>query len=337
MRTSIRVGIGLLSALLAIGFLIWFVGVEDFINSVSNADLFYTAIAGLFAVLWLIMWSGTFYVIGNSLDLDISMFKSFRTYATVMFANNVTPFAHLGGEPVAAGFISKVVEKDYEKCLGALSSVSVVHFVPSLLFFTGGFGYIFLTGNSVPESLDRLVVAFLILTFALVAAGFLVYKFRGKTQNFVSTLIFSILSNLGKIPKFPKYTKEDVNKVVKGYFSSFAEVGSNRRVVFLAVLSSTAGVFCQAFGLWFALQAVGVDIRLVIPIIAFPIAGLASALPLPGGAGGIEAVLITIIVAFTSATVPNVTAGVILMRSVIFWFPILVGSVNLGVVVGLKS
>lgn len=336
MRTSVRVGIGLLSALLAVGFVIWFVGVDEFLNAIQNADLGYSLIAGLFAVLWLVMWSGSFYVVANSLDIDISMFKSFRTYATVMFANNVTPFAHLGGEPVAAGFISKVVGNDYEKCLGALSSVSVVHFVPSLLFFTGGFGYMFLTGNSVPDSLDRLLIAFIILTVGIVTAGIIVYKFREKTKSSISRLIFILVSIVGKIPKLPQYTKEDVDKIVNGYISSFAEVGSNKRVVALAVTLSTAGVFCQAFGLWFALQAVGVDIRLVIPIIAFPIAGLASALPLPGGAGGIEAVLISIIVAFTSATVPSVTAGVIIIRTVIFWFPITVGSINLGVALTLN-
>lgn len=336
MKTSIRVGLGLSSALLAIGFIIWFVGVEEFLNTAGNADPTFSLISVLFASMWLVMWSGAFYVVANSLDIDMSMFGSFRTYATVMFANNVTPFAHLGGEPVAAGFISKVVENDYEKCLGALSSVSVVHFVPSLLFFTGGFGYMFITGNSIPDSLDGLVVAFLILTVAIVVAGLIVYKFRERTKSSVSGFIFRLLSVLGRLPKFPEYEREEIDKIVDGYFSSFAEVGANKRVVALAVLLSTTGVFCQALGLWFALQAVGVDIRLVIPIIAFPIAGLASALPLPGGAGGIEAVLISIIVAFTSATVPGATAGVILVRTAIFWLPVTVGSINIGVALAME-
>lgn len=70
------------------------------------------------------------------------------------------------------------------------------------------------------------------------------------------------------------------------------------------------------------------------PIITFPIAGLASALPLLGGAGG---ALITIVLALSNAMVADVSAAVVIIRSFIYWIPVVVGVTNLALVSLRKS
>ena len=335
MDNRVRVAVGLLGAVLVLSLLVLFVGLDEFISSISSADPLLAASAIVCAFLWLSAWTGSFYVVTNYLKIDFSYLDSIRTYSTVMFANNVTPFAHLGGEPIAAGFISKIVKEDYEKCLAALSAISTIHFIPSLLFFTLGSFYILATGAGIPDSLDNLMFAFLILTMGIVAAIYLLLNFKDGLQYNISNLLIWVSNLLSRIPKIPSYEPDEIRTKVAGYFSEFFKVATNKRVIFLAGLASTTGVFLQSLGLWLALQAVGTNVPLVLTILAVPIAGLASALPLPGGAGGIEAVLITIIVALSQNPVPEVTAGVILMRGAIYWTPIVLGAINIGVLSGI--
>lgn len=337
MRDSVRVILGLVGAIIAISVLILLVGFEEFTEALFESNTVYVLISGMCAVLWLMSWSGTFYVVSRSLDLDLSYISCFRTYSTVMFANNVTPFAHLGGEPLAAGFVTKVVDKNYEKCLGALSSVSVVHFVPSVIFFTLGSVYFGITGAELPNGLRWMVGAFLLLTVVIVSLAISVYAFRSKTQNIIIELLTVCFSVGGKIPKVPQYGRDKIEKLVDGYLSTFSDVADDKKTVALSVILSTTGVMFQALGLWFALDAVGLDISIFVPIIAFPIAGLASALPLPGGAGGIDAVLIAMVVAFSSAIVVDVSAAVVIIRTFIYWIPVIIGTLNLGIVTAKSS
>lgn len=337
MRDTVRVAIGILGSVIAIGTLILIVGLEEFTQSLLNSNIEYALVSGVFALFWLMSWSGTFYTVASSIDLELSYPSCFRTYSTVMFANNVTPFAHLGGEPLAAGFISKVVDEDYEKCLGGLSAVSVMHFVPSVIFFIAGSAYFGINGQNLGTNLRLMLGAFLVLTLLIVLAGVSVYAYRSRTQDIIISILVPIFRVVGKIPRLPSYGPDRIRKLVEGYLSSFLEVANDRRTVAIAVFLSTTGVMCQAIGLWFALKAVGLTVSIFVPIIAFPIAGLASALPLPGGAGGIEAALITIVIAFSSSMVADVSAAVIIIRSFIYWIPVVIGVTNLALVSLRKS
>lgn len=332
MNTLSRVIIGLLAGIFVIGVLITFVGIEDFIETLLSADPLISTISILFAFLWLSLWSLTFHIVINYSGTNMSYIKSFLTYSTVMFAHNITPFAHFGGEPVAAEFVAKSTEDKYEKCLGALSSVSVIHFIPSVFYFSIGGSYILITENGVPEPMQLLLSGFLLVGISVI----IVYTmFRIYGQAFIDKILKILLfvsHLLENIPYIPSFEDEKIESSVKGYFDTLLYVTSNRKIVLFAVSASITGVLCQSIGLWIATYAVGSPISIIYPIVAFPIARIASALPLPGGAGGIEAGLITIIVTLSNAGIPEISAAVILMRGAIYWLPVSIGSINLGLI-----
>jgi hypothetical protein len=86
-------------------------------------------------------------------------------------------------------------------------------------------------------------------------------------------------------------------------------------------------------GLWLAFEAIGHSIPLSIALFVVPLGAIAGVTPLPGGAGGIETVLVTLL---TLATGPAIgltvaTSAVIIYRGAVYWVPVLIGGAVMSV------
>jgi uncharacterized membrane protein YbhN (UPF0104 family) len=57
-----------------------------------------------------------------------------------------------------------------------------------------------------------------------------------------------------------------------------------------------------------------------------PVGAIASVTPLPGGLGGIEAVLIALLVPLAGVSGATAAAAVVIHRGAIYWLPTLVGA-----------
>ncbi len=96
------------------------------------------------------------------------------------------------------------------------------------------------------------------------------------------------------------------------------------------------GWICQMTALWLAFRAIGIELRTTFILIIVPIATIAGVTPLPGGAGGIETVLVFLLLA---APLPHVTeaiavTAVVIFRGAIYWVPVILGG---GVVAWISS
>ena len=60
-------------------------------------------------------------------------------------------------------------------------------------------------------------------------------------------------------------------------------------------------------------------------MLAIPLGSVAGVTPLPGGLGGIEAVLIFVLTPVTSVGAGTVAAAVLLHRAATYWLPLLLG------------
>jgi uncharacterized membrane protein YbhN (UPF0104 family) len=72
----------------------------------------------------------------------------------------------------------------------------------------------------------------------------------------------------------------------------------------------------RVLGLYLAFQAVGVAIHPGILLVVMPVAMMAAVIPLPGGGGGVEAILVSSLVSLTSHDPSTLTAGVLLFRMI---------------------
>lgn len=332
MKEYARSIVGVILSILFICLLIFFVGVSDFIRAISSADIKFIVICLLAGPVWLFMWSQTFRETAGNLNINLGRIHSFLLYSSVMFANNLTPFAHLGGEPIAAGILSKSVGEDYDTSLGAISTASVIHFIPAIIFFCFGMILLLIIDSQALAELQSLAISFIVISVVVCIGVILVIKFQSKFKNKLSVLISKLFTYLSKLPRVKNYNKEFARNKITGYFNSFSKLRNNKRVLLIGTVFSMIGLLAQAVGLWFGLIAVGYQIPILVPIIAFPISGMASLLPLPGGSGGIEAVLVSVVGILTTIPVVEITVAVILVRTSIFWTPIILGAVYTGYV-----
>jgi membrane protease YdiL (CAAX protease family) len=136
------------------------------------------------------------------------------------------------------------------------------------------------------------------------------------------------------VPRVADPGREAIETRVSHFFEAIERVATNPRGLVLALLFSALGWALQMSGLWLAFQAIGEPVSLAAVMFVVPIGAIAGMTPLPGGAGGIEAVLVFLLVA---APLPGVTesvalAAVVIYRGAVFWVPIAIGGVVMGTV-----
>jgi uncharacterized membrane protein YbhN (UPF0104 family) len=93
------------------------------------------------------------------------------------------------------------------------------------------------------------------------------------------------------------------------------------------VISGSLGYwFFDNLVLWATFHAVGTTPPFTIVLMAYLIGQLGGLLPIPGGIGGIDGGLIGTFVVYGVAAAPT-TAAVLAYRLILFWLPLLVGSI----------
>lgn len=102
-------------------------------------------------------------------------------------------------------------------------------------------------------------------------------------------------------------------------------MATNPRRLALALGYSTAGLVVQGIAMWLTFRALGTSIPIAVPFFVIPVGTMAAVGPLPGGLGGIEAVHIVLLATTTTATVPVVTAAVVIHRLGGFWLTMTLG------------
>ncbi|WP_227356036.1 lysylphosphatidylglycerol synthase domain-containing protein [Haladaptatus salinisoli] len=95
---------------------------------------------------------------------------------------------------------------------------------------------------------------------------------------------------------------------------------------------SGVGWLFQANALWLAFYAIGTTVPFAVVLFAIPISAIAGVTPLPGGTGGIESVLVALLVSTTSIESAVVVAAVVIFRGFVYWVPTMIGGSVLAVV-----
>jgi uncharacterized membrane protein YbhN (UPF0104 family) len=114
-------------------------------------------------------------------------------------------------------------------------------------------------------------------------------------------------------------------------YDALREVASPTALLWPTVLSVVAWG-CECLGLWVILRGVGHTVSLAVAFFVYSTATIAGALlMLPGGVGGTEGMMITLLGALTGGAIPeaHATAATLLVRLATLWFAVLVGAVAL--------
>jgi uncharacterized protein (TIRG00374 family) len=321
--------LGFLATAAVFAALLFLAGEGRLLDILSGADLADVGYALLATLGWLAAWGVALRAVLDVLGVRVSFTRAFLLFAGAMFANNVTPFGQAGGEPVTALLITRVADTEYETGLAAIASVDTLNFVPSITIALFGAGY-YATEVTLGTNRDVLLAIVAIVALAVVVPGVLYLGWRRRyalETRLVGALAPLVRSVAGALPRVTKPTRSALESRVDGFFRAIERVARNPRRLALALAFSAVGWFCQMVALWLSFRAVGTPIPLSVAMLVVPISAVAGVTPLPGGAGGIESVLLLLLVA---APLPAVTksvalAAIVVFRGLVYWVPVVLG------------
>ncbi|MFB6304421.1 MAG: YbhN family protein [Haloferacaceae archaeon] len=332
--------LGFAAAIAVFAVLFWFAGVDELVATLRGTDLRLVALVALVTLGWLAAWGLALRTVLAVLGVEIGRLSSFLVFAAAMFSNNVTPFGQAGGEPVTALLVSRVTDAEYETGLAAIASVDTLNFVPSITLALVGVGY-YATEVTLDTNRNVALAAVAVVTLAvgvpaLVYAGWVRrYRIERRLVRRLTPLVRRVAA---RVPRAPVPTVEGVERRITGFFRAIERVAEDRRALATALALSTLGWGFQMVGLWLAFRAIGTPVPLSIALFVVPIGAIAGVTPLPGGAGGIESVLVVLLVAapLPGVTEPVALAAVVVFRAAVYWIPVGLGG-GVAAVIGLGA
>jgi len=321
--------LGFLLAGVVLAVLGWLVGVDEVVTILQRADTGGVVGVGLLIGGWVAAWGLGIRTVLVALDAPTSAWTGVLLSAGAGFANNITPFGHAGGEPLTGLLIVERTAASYERGLAAMATVDTVNVVPSVGFGLLGLGWIAIDG-SLGDQLFIAVVVAVVATVVGSMVGMVGWRRRNSLATRLATGLDVVFQPIGKvIPQLTPPSRAAMVARVEGFVADIETVANQPRTLAVVVGYSALGWLCQIAALWVAFGAIGAPISLAAAFVAVPIGSVAAALPLPGGAGGIESVLVGLLVAtpLTSLAPASVVAGVVLFRGFAFWLPTATGGV----------
>ncbi|MFC7071625.1 YbhN family protein [Halovenus rubra] len=320
---------GILIWALVVGAFVTLTGVDDFINrldAISAPDFGLMLVAVSIGV---ISMGACLYVIARSLGIGASLIETIFLNTSVSLAHNLTPFGQAGGAPVGAVILSQRFTGSYEESLAAISMKDIVSFAPAIFVFTVGGGYLAVYEQSISSQIRPLVAAFALFVVFICVVALAVYRYPDFMRGIIRRLVIGGNRLAAYVPILPSLEPADIDARITNFLDSIAEVAGSKKTMVLASVLATSSFVAQGCLLWITLAAIGVDISIPLAIFTVQISLLASGLPLPGGSGGVEAVQALMLVATAGVTKDAVLPAVILSRGLVFWTPIVVGSMTL--------
>jgi len=317
--------VGFLAAFAVLAVLLWVAGVDAIVATVARADPSVVALLPLAAVAWLTAWGLSLRTVLGVLGSPVGVSTAVLVYAAATFANNVTPFGQAGGEPISAFLIARLIDDEYEAGLAAIASVDALNLLPSVTLAGLGLAYF---GATAAVGRQLAVAAGAVVGFAVVLAvgGWLVWRYRERVETVAAGTLTPLAGGLARlVPGRQRPTRRAIAARVGRFFGSLERVAADRRRLALALGFATAGWIALASSLWLALLALGYRVPVAAVVLVVPVGSMAGVAPLPGGLGGIETVLVALLVPTTALDPATAGAAVVLHRTATYWLPTLVG------------
>jgi len=324
--------VGFLAGALVTALLLWVVGVGTVLDALSRTHPRRLLLVAAAAACWLVAWALSLRTVLRVLGRDVSVPRAVAVYASTAFANNVTPFGQAGGEPFSAYLISRETDVEYGTGFAAISSVDALHFVPSLTLGVAGFGYLAATAT-LGDRLTLVAAAVAVLAVGLPVLVYLAWTNRERVERGVARAVAPAARLVGRVvPRISTPDADAVEARVAEFFVAIDRVAADRRGLLLAVGFSALGWLALAASLWSSLYALGYTIPFVVALVAIPVGDLAAVVPIPGGLGGLEALLVLVVSTLTPVPAGVVAAAALVHRVATYLFPMVLGGAAAAVI-----
>ncbi|MFD1511766.1 lysylphosphatidylglycerol synthase transmembrane domain-containing protein [Halomarina rubra] len=252
------------------------------------------------------------------LGTRVGRLRAVGLFFATTFVGCLAPFGKAAAGPVSGLLVSSATDTEYEQSLAAVVTVDAVVSAVGLGLALAGLG-----GSTRPDSSALLALP------VLAVLGVLAWRFRDRLVGAAGRVVAVPVRLVCRVlpSKTPPSTESVTERVERVVASVELVARSPRRlagVVAIVALGQVAAAAC----LWLALDAVGSAVSFPLVLGVLPLAGVGTLVPSPGGAAGVEAALVGLLVSFAGVAVPPASAAVLLYRTATFWAPLPVGGLS---------
>lgn len=326
--------VGLVVAAVLLGFLLGFAGLGDVVAALRSVGPSEVLPVFALALGWIVAWSLTLALVLGSLEVTVSPTRGFALYLNVLFANSVAPFSVGGGEPIAALLVSRSSRVPYETALLAVFSTSLLNYLPAPLFAVAGLSAQLVT-TSVGGSRGTTVLSLVALLLAFGAAGAVAWRYRRWFTDRAVTVLLGVQQGVRYVfPGVRPRSRTELRSRIAAFERGAERVAADRRTLALGLVTSGVGWVLQGATLQASLAAVGLPIPATVALAVVTVVAVTDVVPLPGGIGSFDAVLVGVVVSVTDAPVAVATAGALVFRSAVLLFPVGLGGLAVVILQG---
>lgn len=279
-------------------------------------------VLGLIATLAaLVCWSETKRQLFVAAGEPLPHGRAFVAYGAGVFGKQVLPVGNAGGPAIMALAFNREVRLGYGRSLAVIIVAKFLGLVTSLVIAGIGIAGLLLFRSSVSD-LRWLGVGVVLISAALAALTVVVWYWRRHLRLAATGTARLLAPLVGTVSRSAaeRLHPERVDDALLRYYETVKTVTRDRRAVLSAFALSQLGWVFFALPMYTGALALDVDLPLELALFIVPAAGLAAMIPIPGGLGGVEAMLVGLIVSLTAVHLTPAGAVVILFRLCSFWF-----------------
>jgi len=305
---------------LIIGFLIYFAGVEKFIDSVSQAriaPMFLALIAGLSVF---VFWGYSWFRVFRKSGIEMSFYSSLETFMAGQFMNSITPLGQFGGEPVMAYLVRSNSDASYQKSISSVFSADILNATPFVTFTIAGSLYLTAFGTLTPRIRYVLYAALGVLGVGG-ATAYLLWFRPGTIERRILVGVEKIAGYSNTVEKYLDSFEEKLYEIQE----NFDSIGEDPSYLAKTAAGAHIGFMMQVVSFYLVMYSLGFNPSIVPVYFIVVFSSLASFTPTPGGSGAFEGVMASMVELFLPYSFATGLTAAILFRICTYWNGIIIG------------
>lgn len=323
-----RISIGLILAIFLIFLFISIVGIDKIMISLSRANYFFILVALLLslsmAVIRSRVWQENLGKLGNNLN--------FLECLGAVYSSLFVSSFFRGGQPLTAYLLSRRNKFRVERNYAAMMAHDMLNWISSyIIISSGAIFYVFINPNSPLNSF--ILMALIILGIVILCSIYVLWKkesFLEHVAIFTGDLLYKIRCIFrGESINWKKKLEEKFEWEIHEFEKALHLIFNNRKHnLKLFVFTFIERLFSSLI-IYFLLLSLNIKIPIFLAFLINPLSGLFNVIPLPGGIGGVEIGLTSVLIFLFNLNLTVAASAAILYRIINYFIPVILGAISL--------
>ncbi|WP_181692279.1 lysylphosphatidylglycerol synthase transmembrane domain-containing protein [Natronomonas sp. LN261] len=318
MRNNLKPVLSVAAAISAFGAIFLFVDLSAVLDVMGDSDRRYVYLLFVSMSVAIGMRGYVYVRLLNLVGYNGGMFRGLWLFLIYSVFRYTLPYAMAGTQTVMAYLSSRDDRIEIEHAFGAVLVADILVYVPH--FTLGGVGILVYSGNVPNGTLLSAGIPVAALV-AVLGVGYYQRWVVYRVFERVSAVVNAVRSRIGR----PSNVKEKSR--VSAFYDSIDRISSSRRATASGLVFGHLGMLFLMIPLTIAGHAVGVRIPIALSAGIVMITKFSGVLPTPGGVGGIEAIMVAMLVTIGDIGSATATAVTLLYRLSTYWYLILLGGI----------